>query len=534
MNEEIKKLRQELDDIRSAMKRLVAREDLTEEEANRLQTLNSEAVKKEARISALERLEQSEREEAERREREMQEAIQRARAEAIEQTRREEAAKHRRLDFTEAPYMTQFSDAAKYDNLTAGETALVIDILNSRGVPVSGSAFKALSLKIGELKDHSNTEEGQKAVNYVKNAFKAFTKINPDMQSVEAAVKAATDPMYTGGANIGADWVGTAYSSEIWRAIRSENVIINRIPSDTIPDGYSSKYWPLEGADPTWYKVAEATASDATLKVPAATVPASQMGTANKQITVGKLGARALYSGEMTEDSLIAFASQLRQQIQTSGAEILEHIAIDGDVETSASKNINDIAGTPAATDVFLLMDGFRKLALVTNTANARSAGGGFAIEDFKETLKLMGTAGLAGADPSKVAFILDFNTMWAAMDLPEVKTKDVNSAATVENGFLTRAYRVEILYAFQMHRMSANRKVNASGKVDQDTTANNTTGSILAVRFDQWKQAYKRRMTLETTRIANADSWEVVALVRWGLAYRDNEASAITYNVGV
>jgi hypothetical protein len=38
----------------------------------------------------------------------------------------------------------------------------------------------------------------------------------------------------------------------------------------------------------------------------------------------------------------------------------------------------------------------------------------------------------------------------------------------------------------------------------------------------------------METTRIANADSWEIVALMRFGLAYRDSEASAILYNVGV
>jgi hypothetical protein len=83
------------------------------------------------------------------------------------------------------------------------------------------------------------------------------------------------------------------------------------------------------------------------------------------------------------------------------------------------------------------------------------------------------------------------------------------------------------------MHRASANRKVNTAGKADLDTAGNNTTGAILAIRFDQWKQAFKRRMTMETTRIANADSWEIVALVRWGMAYRDTEASAISYNVG-
>ena len=72
------------------------------------------------------------------------------------------------------------------------------------------------------------------------------------------------------------------------------------------------------------------------------------------------------------------------------------------------------------------------------------------------------------------------------------------------------------------------------AGKVDQTTPANNTTGSILGVRWDQWKLAYKRRMTMEVTRIANADSWEIVALSRWGLAYRDVEASAISYNLTV
>ena len=522
-------LKEKLAEVRKALKALVALgESANEEQVEKINSLNTEAAKLEALIRSTEELEKAEKEESA--------DVERRIREAAETARSEEAAKHRRLQFGEAPYQTQFSDTSKYDELSAGETALVIDTLNANGRQVSGAAFKALSLKIAELED-DNTDEGRKGVNYVKNAFKAHTRIDATKESVEAAVKAATDPMYTGGSGIGSDWVGTAYSSQIWEAIRAANVVFNRVPSEVVPDGFSSKYIPLESTDPTWYKVAEATASDATLKVPAATIAASQLATANKQITLGKLGARSLYTGELTEDSLIAFAPQLRQQLTTSGIEILEHVMIDGDVETSANKNINDIAGTPAGTEPFLLTDGFRKLALITNTANSRSASGTLAIEDFKNTLKLMGTAGLAGADPTKVAFLVDYNTMWAVMDLPEVKTKDVFSAATIENGFVTRVYRVEVLNAFQMHRMSAStnaRKANTSGKVDQDTDGNNTTGAILAVRFDQWKQAFKRRMTLETTRIANADSWEIVALVRWGLAYRDSEASAVTYNVGV
>lgn len=520
-------LKEKLAEVRKAMKALVAIADPTDEQVEKLDGLNKQAAKFEAQIRASEELEKGETEEKER--------VEREKREAVDAARKEEAAKYRRLQFSEAPYQTQFDGVGKYDDLSAGDTALVIDILNANNKQVSGDAFKALSLKIGELKNKSNTDEEEKGIRYVKNAFKAHTRIDPD--KVADAVKAATDPMYSGGSGIGSDWVGTAYSNQIWEAIRAANVVFGRVPSITVPDGFSSIYIPLESTDPSWYKVAEATASDSTLKVPAATVAASQMATANKQLTLGKLGARGLFTGELTEDSLIPFAPQLREQLTKSGAEVLEHVMIDGDVESSANKNINDIAGTPAGTEPFMLLDGFRKLALVTNTANSRSAGGVLVEDDYIDTLKLMGVAGLAGSNPSEVAFIVDYHVHYANMKLPSLKTRDVFSPATLENGFVRRIFGYEILPAFQMHRASAStnaRKANTSGKIDLDTDGNNTTGAILAVRFDQWKQAFKRRMTLETTRIANADSWEIVALVRWGMAYRDNEASAISYNVGV
>ncbi len=524
MNEFEKKLAE----VRKAIKAMLAIEDLSTEDAEKLNGLNAEAVKLEAKIEGQKQAEKEEVESAARIDREKNEAVKAAVA--------AEAAKHRRLPSGDMPYQTQYTDTAKFDHLSGSEIALVINTLNSQGKRVSGAAFKALSFRVAELKNEKNTEEGRKYVDYVKSAFKANTDshIDPTPQAIEAAIKAATDPMYTGGANIGSDWVGTAYSSDLWQSIRAGTPVVAMIPEKVVPDGFSSLVVPLEGADPTWYKVAEATTSDSTLKVPAATVPASQAGTANKSLTLGKLGARVLYTGEMTEDSLISFAPEMRRKLQVSGSEILEHLVIDGDVETSASKNINAIDTTPAGTEVFLLFDGFRKLALVTNTANSRSAGGSLAVTDYVDTLKLMGTAGLAGADPTKVKFIIDFNTHYANMKLDPALTKDTYSGATFENGFLRQSFGYEVIPSFQMHRVSAKRMANNAGKIDADTDSNNTLGAILAVRVDQWVQAFKRLMTMETTRIANADSWEIVALIRYGLAYRDSEASAITYNVGV
>jgi hypothetical protein len=300
-----------LAEVRNAIKALRALgEEIGEEEAKKLSDLNTQAIKLASLVEADKQAAAFDTEEKAR--------IDREKAEAVAEARRDEAAKARRLSFGgDAPYQAKYSDLSKYDELSAGETALVIETLNTNGRQVSGAAFKALSIKIGELKD-DNSEEGRKGVNYVRNAFKASTNIEPTAEATSAAVKAATDPMYTGGSGIGSDWVGTAYSSELWAAIRAANVVVNRVPSEVIPDGYSSKYWPLESTDPTWYKVAEATTSDATLKVPAATIAASQLATANKQLTVGKLGARSLYTGELTEDSLIAFAPTPPQGLSLS------------------------------------------------------------------------------------------------------------------------------------------------------------------------------------------------------------------------
>lgn len=436
-----------------------------------------------------------------------------------------EAAKSRRLPDYDgvAPYATKFNDS-KFDNLSAGDLSLGIEVLRGKGQKVSDRAIKSLALKL--INENAKDEQREKDLNYIKSAMPAEFK-NED------ALKAA-EVMATSDSGNGSDWIGTAYSSELWRSIRHSGGIVEKLPSVVIPDGYSSQYFPLEDVDPTWYKVAETTAEDSTMKVPAASIASSKAGTGTKQITVSKAGARVMYSGELTEDSIVRFAPQLREQLMISGQELMEAFVINADSEAGATTNINDIGGTPAATDWFMLGNGFRKLALVTNTANSRSAGGALSIEDYLETMKLMGTAGIAASDLSKLFFVVDPNVHFANMTLPEVKTRDVFSAATIENGFLKRAYGVEIFPSWQFHKGATGLKANTAGKVDLDTQGNNTKGAILCVRPDQWKMAYKRRMTIELTRFANSDSYEIVALARFGLGYRDTEASAISYNVGI
>ncbi len=427
-----------------------------------------------------------------------------------------------------APAQMHYADTAKYDALGVEDLAFAAGVLdtakrqNKSEFGVSQAMLKALAIKIAEDK----SEQGEEARRDLKAA-------GIDPADVLHSVK-ANELDYSTQAGFGDEWVGVEYSRRIWPRIRAGSEIVARIPSVEVPQGNESMVIPLEAADPTWYKVAQTTGNNATTGRPDATVTASKLATDQKSLTVAKMAARVVYSGELEEDSLIPWAAQLRQQLETSGAENLEATVIDGDTDASATTNINDIGGTPAATDLFLLLNGFRKSPLITTTANARSASGSLADTDFLNTVKLMGVAGLNALDKGKVAFIVDLNVGWKVLELASVKTKDVFTNATIENGVLVSIWGYPVYTSAFMHFQSAVRKANTAGKVDRTTVANNTTGSILAVRFDQWLLGWKRRMTMKIQDLIDSDSFQIVATARVGLAQRDTEASAVSYNVGV
>lgn len=538
-------MKDQLKKLRAQIKVLAIKADLTDAEDAELKKMMAQAVKLEGQIEAQALAAKGD--EAEQAEADAAKQLEIDAAVKAEKIKWEAAAaKGRRLPMGDgAPYQTRFADTLKYDHLSPGDLGLAIHLANgltranTAGIDVrlGHGALKALAIKL--IEDKRDFGHPALGAHYsLKAMSEAGLPLDKDAYKDDAAMKAVTDPMYTGGTTEGGNWVHTSYSRELWAALRAPASIVGKLPVQIIPDGSKSATIPLEGTDLTWYSAPEATASDATLLVPSATVGATQITTpANKEITVGKMGARGLYSSELTEDSIINFVPQLREQLITGGNEQLEHAVIDGDTETAITANINHIGGTPTSTgisrDLFLIFDGFRKLALVTNAANS-VAGGALTEDDYLDTMWLMGTAGLAGADLAKCGFIIDPNVYKKSLKLATLKTKDVWTQATMESGVLTKLWGYDIFASWFMHFKSTARKANSAGKVDQTVPANNAYGSILGVRWDQWRFAYKRQMTIETTRIANADSYEIVAWARVGLGYRDTEASAITYGLTV
>ncbi|MBA3945919.1 MAG: hypothetical protein H0X37_15305 [Herpetosiphonaceae bacterium] len=428
----------------------------------------------------------------------------------------QEAAAQRRLPDASAGTYLKFGETRAYDNLGPDDLAVMAYVLDSakqsgtsRG-GVSEAALKALALGLSEDKGVL----GQVG----RQAMKA--------QGIKA-----NEIMQQGLVGFGRDWVGQAFSQAIWEKIRIDTFVASMLPAIEVPQGFESLTLPLEGADPTFYKVGEAASTDSS-GWPAFTIPSSQAVTGKRTLPLAKMGARVLWSGEMEEDSLAPFVPQLKHQLSKSGAEQLEHAIIDGDVTTTATTNVNDIGNGSAqtSTNLYLMFDGFRKLALVTNTSNSR-AGATLALSDFLNTVQLMGVSGINALDRSKVSFIVDPITYFKALNLTQVQTKDVFSSPTIEGGQLTGLYGYALKPSGFLAYKGGNL-TNTAGKVDQTTPANNTKGTILAVRWDQWLLGWRRKMNMEVTRIARADTTEIVCLMRLGLINRDTEATAVTYNV--
>lgn len=441
-----------------------------------------------------------------------------------------DAAAGRRLpgwETGDAPNQTQFGNLAKYDGLDADDMGVLFGVAQAaksagKGNGPSENLRKAIAVRLAE-------KTGAEDVQY--RAAKSAMKM--------AGIAAKSNEINQSTlSNYGDEWIGVLYSTQLWDKIRLATPIAAKLPTVVVPQGSESVVLPLEGTSPTFYKVAQAADLAATPGRPSVTFTSSQLGSASKTLTVSKMGAIVNYSGELDEDSLIPWAQELRKDLTNEGAEILEHLLIDGDTDASATTNINHIGGTPAATAVYLLMNGFRKSCLITTTANSRSAGGAFAITDFIETVKLMGLGGRNAVDKQAVGFIIDMWTAWASLNLAEVKTRDVFVAPTVENGVLRNVYGYDVYASANMHRANQDAtyglKANTAGKTNLTTASANTTGAILAVRWDQWRLGFKRQMTFEIARDAFSDSTAIVASMRVGLVQRDTEASAITYNVAV
>lgn len=416
----------------------------------------------------------------------------------------------------------------RYDHLSAEDMVFGARVIADASVKGIVAAPNETFLRVTAEKLDRAMDKGKYADSYEARSIKGYVH---DLAS-GAAIK-SDEILATNLANNGTNWVGVAYSDQLWEAARNrvvyQQLLAKGMMQLEVPQGHNSIYIPTEGSDPTWYTMVEL--NDETSDERAPVVVKGSTPTLNRrQLTPAGLGARVRWTDFMDEDSLISLLPFYRSRMELTAAETLENVMINGDTDTSSSTNINLIDGTPS-TDAkgrgaaYLAFNGILKLALVTTSTLSVSAGGAISDEDYVKTLALLPSSEQEEND--RLLYVVDPATYLASLRLAQVKTQsELGSAATIISGVLRQMYGIDLARSGQM------AKANSAGKIP---AAGGTLGRIVIVRPDQWALGFKRNVTTEVARDIEGGATVVVSTMRVAIQSRTTTGGvAVTYNVGV
>lgn len=419
----------------------------------------------------------------------------------------------------------------KYQHLTGDEMATGYMLMrgvnkNRNESPVSETFLRALAYKTAQ---QIETGKGAALDYAVRSKFPISRPGDVFSTDMTNLVSMRTGEVMDGTTGQGDEWIYDLQGTSLWEAIRNETPVYDAMKRKgmdeaEIPQGFSGEAIPLEGSDPSWYVAPGATDIDSS-GTPIATFASSKFGTGQQSVQVAKLSVAMNFQKELEEDSVINIVQEAQRKIRVTAAEQIDYILLNGDTAMGANTNINKIDGTPTAVPArpsYTLLDGIIKLAL-SAAATRRDAGVAFDETDFLATLKLL--PGTHRQNRDKLLYIMDSDSAIAATNIATLKTRDVFSAATLENGALTKLWKIDVLETGFMYL------ANSAGKVSV-TAGNNLYGRLLLVVPRLWASRWKRRLQTEVTYFPYADVTQVVAHMRWGLAYRDANAAAITYNI--
>lgn len=361
-------------------------------------------------------------------------------------------------------------------------------------------------------------------------SFKAIEDGKLEAKAMEDAEFKSNEVMQSTLASYGDEWVFSNVSTQLWMKVRDESRLLKLIPEQEIPKGYESDTIPLEGTEFTFYNVSQVASDDSTMKTPVATVTSSKMGTGQRVVTVGKLGARGEISGELDEDSIIDSIPEARRKLEAQLPEELEFVLFNAD-DTAATDNING-NGTPTSGADYTVFKGLIRLGLKTNTDNAYDMGAAIDTTKIAALYALLGTDGLyVYNDPTKAFVFCDGNSWLTKIQTLSDKLTVANAGqgATINDGGKPDI-GIPIL-GVRWYPSGGVKRAQATG-IRHGTESNNVYGRAVLLRPDQWKLRWKRRAKFETNRIARADVTEIIVTVRLGIGYYDTDASAVAYDI--
>lgn len=304
--------------------------------------------------------------------------------------------------------------------------------------------------------------------------------------------------------------IGAEYMREVWEAAMDQAVIAPRLRAFAMND--KTGYIPVFGALPVPQLFPESTADDS------ADYPTQDSNIARVTVTAAKFGLHQKWSGELEEESIIAWVPSLRKIQEQAVATYTDDVIMNGDNTIAATGNINSDDAQLAATDYRLAFDGIRHAALVDNTANVTNAGAAMTYSQLigLRALCLDRTRKIAWghpANPEDFIYAVSPEAGDAIADLDELVTVDkYGPNASVLTGEIARIGRNPVLVSMAVPQTEADGKAST-------TAGNNTLRQVVAFNRNALSIGYLRRMAVEAYRVPQRDQNGIVITWRMGLA---------------
>jgi hypothetical protein len=380
-----------------------------------------------------------------------------------------------------------------HDILLAGQRAGV-----SRGPSEElRNVFKAVSE--GRYEDTAVVRSnGQRQL---AEAFRAG-RLTPE--GYERAVRA----MDTAESGYGQQLVGAQYVRELWKGAEAQSKVFGLFRSFEMDA--PTAYLPVQATLPVVSFVGESTANNSS------NYGTTKTGSNRVQVDAKKLLMHQMWSGEMEEDSLIAFMEFLREEAQRSWAYHMDAILLNGDTTNAGTGNVNLDDADPADTLYYLAFDGIRHAGLVDNTGNSASIGGPIDLAHFRSSKARMLDATYKHdwshpTDPDDLVYVADPETADAVSFMDAVLTFDkIGDRATTLNGQQARVLNHPLIASMEVSKTEADGKVSTTG-------ANNTKGQIVAFNRRGGVVGTRRQLQTEVERLPATDQTRIVYSTRIG-----------------
>lgn len=345
------------------------------------------------------------------------------------------------------------------------------------------------------------------------------------------AYQRAMRAMDTAESGYGSQLVGAQYVGDLWEAARSESRVFSQLESFEMTD--ATAYLPVEADLPEMLFVAENTASSSSAYT------TTKTGSNRVQVDAKKFVMHQMWSGEMEEDSIVAFVPYLRRQGVLALAHYSDSLVLNGDTTNAGTGNINLDDADPADTKHYLAFDGLRHAGLVDNTNNRSDMNGAITWAAMVGALGRMvdSTYLMDWGHPtvlSDVIRVCDPFTADKIGQLDEVINWKIQQGRPLLPGQVAEILGSPIISSIAL------RLTEADGKVST-TAGNNTKGQLLTFNKRGFVAGWRRRVKTEVERIAAQDQTRIVYSLRLGFgrysptgAASGIEAADVIYNITV